>query len=99
MRELEILGERAEPALRKAASPEGTAEVRRRASELLDKLEAVASPDSLRMLRALEVLEEVHSREAKQVLEILSRRAPAARQTQEAKESLECAAKRTAAVP
>ena len=83
-RELELLGELAEPSLRKAIEGHPSAELRLRASRLLDKLEASAtSPDRLLAHRSVEVLESLAGGE------------PQARLTQEAKASLSRMSKRT----
>jgi RNA polymerase sigma factor (sigma-70 family) len=88
--ELEELGELAETALRKALAGNLSLEARRRAENLLHKVEAqILSPKRLLTLRALEVLEHIGTREATQVLQKLAKGAPEARLTQEAKTSLE----------
>ena len=67
------------------------------AADLAGKIErAATSPDELRALRAVEVLEHVGTPEARQVLEGLTQGAPEARLTQEAKASLERLARRPA---
>lgn len=71
--ELRELGELAESALRKVLAVRPTAEVRRRAEQLLETLgEAVRSPDLLRVLRVIEVLESIDNRESRLLLESLS---------------------------
>ncbi len=98
-RELEELGELAEPTLRQALSGKPSLEVRRRLEQLLAKREeTVWPPGQLRTLRAIEVLEHIGSVEAQQVLHALAKGAPA-RLTQEAKASLERLAKRGAVGP
>jgi HEAT repeat protein len=99
-RELEQLGELAEPALRKGLESRPPPEVRRRMVSLLEKLEGtVTSPDWLRALRAVEALEQMGTAEAGEVLQQLVRGAPEARLTQEARASLQRLARRTAAQP
>jgi WD40 repeat protein len=96
--ELARLGPLAEPALRQTLDRQTSAEVRTRVERLLKRLrEPVSSPDSLRALRAVEVLEQVGSAEARQLLEALSREAPEAWLKQEAKAALERLARRPAA--
>jgi WD40 repeat protein len=88
-KELEELGESTEPALRKLLAGKPSAEVRQRAEALLEKLDLARSPDRLRGVRALEVLEHVGTEEAKELLKNLAKGAPEARQTREAKASLD----------
>jgi WD40 repeat protein len=98
--ELEKLGHLARPALRKALEVAPPLEVRQRVERLLRKLEGpVTSPDLLRGLRAIETLEQIDTREARQLLAALAKGAPEARLTQEAKTSLERVVKRSATVP
>ena len=59
------------------------------AEQLLAKLDWAASPEKLRLLRALTVLETVATPEARQVLQTLAGGMPEARLTQEAKAGLE----------
>jgi WD40 repeat protein len=89
-RGLERLGQTAESALRKALAGQPPSEARRRANDLLHKLEGwpATSPDDLRTWRALEVLEHIGTPEARQVLQALAAGAPESRLTQEARESL-----------
>jgi WD40 repeat protein len=88
--ELEKLGELIEPELRKALEAKPALEVRRRLGQLLEKLEGpVTSPNALRGFRAIEVLENIADRDARQVLQRLARGTPEARLTQEARASLQ----------
>jgi hypothetical protein len=67
---------------------------------LLTKLEASgASGDSLRMLRAIEVLEHIGTAEARELLQKLVEGAPEARLTREAKAALQRLANRPATAP
>jgi WD40 repeat protein len=87
--ELEKIGEPAAPALRKVLEGTPTAELRVRVTQLLDKFAGkVASADDLRRERALEVLEQTGSAEAKALLEEIAKGAPEAVLTQEAKAAL-----------
>jgi WD40 repeat protein len=87
--DLEKLGERAEPALRKLLAGRPPLEVRRRAEQLLDRLERqVPSPERLRVLRAVEALEQIGTPEAQKLLEALARGAPEAGLTREAQACL-----------
>jgi HEAT repeat protein len=97
---LEELGEVAESALRKVLREPPSAEVRRQVERLLANLEVPVPPaEHLRLLRALTVLEQTGTPEAVAVLEKLSRGAPEARLTREARAALERLAKRPAREP
>jgi hypothetical protein len=99
---LQKLGEVAEPALRKALADSPSADVRRAADQLLARLEGARfnpPPEVLRTLRAVAVLEQIGTAAARQVLRVLAGGAPDARQTREAKASLERLAKQSAASP
>jgi hypothetical protein len=93
-KELSRLDRLAESALRTALSGQPFAELRQRIQQLLEQLEAVPSAEQLQALRAVEALELAGTPEANQVLQTLATGTPEARLTQEAKASLERAAKR-----
>jgi WD40 repeat protein len=97
MTELAALGERAGPALRAARKAARSIEERRRIAQLLGAQGAVASGQVLRSLRAVEVLEQVGSSEARQVLDALAAGMPSARLTREAKGALQRLGKRAVA--
>jgi RNA polymerase sigma factor (sigma-70 family) len=99
--ELEKLGTEAGPALRQALAQAPPLEVRRRAEGLLatPPSRLVASPETLRRLRAIQVLERIGSGEAMQVLATLARGAAAKRDTQEAQAAVQRLAERNAGVP
>jgi WD40 repeat protein len=86
---LEKYAEVATPRLERALWGQPSAEVRRRAGKLLAELERPRSPDILRRLRAVEVLEHIGTSEARHILESLATGEPTSRVTQEAKTSLE----------
>ena len=88
-RELEKIGERAGPALRQFASTTSSAEGRRRAEQILDRLNQ-PTHDSRRIaeIRSLELLERIGGNEAKQLLEDLSNGDPDAALTNDAKATL-----------
>lgn len=87
--ELAVFGEQAEPSLRKAFNDTTSAEVRRRAQNLLDKLKAAgAGSQSVRTARLLETLEQMDSPEARQLLKTLAKGDPKAWRTQEAQRAL-----------
>jgi len=88
MSELQKIGEPSASALREELKKKPTLEVRQRIEQLLAQMEPAASPESLRTLRAVQVLEEIGSPEAKRLLEKLESGIPEARLTQEAAASL-----------
>jgi hypothetical protein len=84
-RELEKLGEPVEAALRQALRSRPTLETRRRLEQLLEKLDAPVPPvETLRALRAVEVLVHFGSAEARRVVQELARGAAGAALTEEA---------------
>jgi hypothetical protein len=85
VRELEKHGEAVEGALRKVLAGRPSLEVRQRVKLLVEKW---TGANRLRKLRAVEVLENIASPEARQLLEKLAGGAADARLTQEAKEAL-----------
>jgi hypothetical protein len=88
-RELARLAEMAEPALRAALARKPVLEVRRRLERLLERIEQDApAGKQLRALRAVEVLEQVGTPEARGLLKRLAGGAGGARLTREAKASL-----------
>jgi hypothetical protein len=89
-RELEKLADLAVPDLRKALSKPGSVESRRRIEKLLARWAGrEPPPDSLRVLRALEVLEHIGSPEAQQLLQALAEGAAGVLLTREAHAALE----------
>jgi WD40 repeat protein len=96
-RELEQLGELAESALRQFVAGNPPPEARRRAEELLNRLDGpVTDYERLRMLRAIEVLEQIPGEESTRLLRKLADGWPGSRLTQESARSL---ARRRAAAP
>jgi RNA polymerase sigma factor (sigma-70 family) len=93
-KELAKLGEEARPALERTLKGQPSVEVQRRAEALLSKPPAVVSPDQVKSLRALEVLEQIGSADARQVLRTLAKGAPATLLTREAKACLDHLARR-----
>jgi WD40 repeat protein len=88
--ELEKVGEPAAPALRRVLDGTPSAELRVRATQLLDRFGGkVVSADVLRRERALEVLEHIGGAETRAVLEEIAKGAPEAALTQEAKAALQ----------
>ena len=90
-RELEKLGETALPGLHKALANQPSLEVRRRIEQILTRLPTI----DVRLLRAVEVLEHIGSREARHVLQALADGMPGVRLTEEAKASLKRVDKRS----
>src|SRR5262249_26780395 len=89
-KELAAVGELAAPALEQALAREPSPEARRRLQALVDKLQGpITQPELLRAVRAVAVLEDIATPEARQLLERLAAGAPEARLTQEAKAALE----------
>jgi WD40 repeat protein len=97
-KELAELGERVEPALRQELEGKPSAEVRRRIEALLAAPRGAPSGGTLQALRAIWVLEQIGTPEARQVLRTLAGGA-AARETREAAEALKRLARRRAAKP
>ncbi len=98
--ELRRLGERAEPALRKALAAKPSLEMARRLRALLEQVEIrTLSTEQLRALRAVEVLEHIGSGEARTVLRSLAAGALEDGLTREAKASLQRLAGRTVVEP
>jgi RNA polymerase sigma factor (sigma-70 family) len=88
-KELEDLGELAEPALRRAASDKTSLELRKRVDKLLASLLVKPlSAEQVRNVRAVEVLEHLATPEARQVLETLAIGADGALLTREARAAL-----------
>jgi RNA polymerase sigma factor (sigma-70 family) len=99
-REIARTGELVEPALRRALETAADKEVQRRLTDLLDRIPRPETrPEQLRDLRAVEVIEHLESAEARRLLEELTKGAPEARLTREAKAALERLARRPAAMP
>ncbi|HEV3261095.1 MAG TPA: WD40 repeat domain-containing protein [Gemmataceae bacterium] len=95
MQELQRYGELVEPALRSALAREPTLEARRRLSGLLDALGHRKWPlHDLRVLRSIEALEHIDRRDARQLLQALTKGTAEAWLTHEAKASLRRLARR-----
>ncbi len=94
-RELEKLQDLAEEKLAKALARKPSLEARKRMELLLEKSDLLKNPERLRALRAIEVLENIGTSEAKRTLQRLADGAPEAQQTREARASLERFGKRT----
>jgi hypothetical protein len=98
--ELEALGDLAEPALRQALKGKPALEVERRIQGLLGKLRGpVQRPDTRRAVRAVAVLEDIGTPEARQILTAVAAGAPGARLTKDAQTALERLAERRTPKP
>jgi RNA polymerase sigma-70 factor (ECF subfamily) len=85
---LEQQEQQAEPLLRQALAGKLSTEARRRVEAILARPRQARSADTLRSLRAIQVLEYIGSGETRDLLDVLSRGSSAAWETQEAKSSL-----------
>jgi RNA polymerase sigma factor (sigma-70 family) len=95
-KELVALDEQAAPALCAALQGAISEEQRRRIEQMLSALEIVRSPERLRHLRALEVLERIGTPDAERVIRSLATGLPEARVTRDAKATVERLAMRSA---
>jgi WD40 repeat protein len=91
--ELEQLGDSAAGALSAALADKPGLEVRLQVKRLLDRL-TVLTPEQLRLLRAVEVLEQIADPAARRLLQKLAEGAPGARLTEAARAALERQARR-----
>jgi RNA polymerase sigma factor (sigma-70 family) len=87
--ELEALGDKVRPALRKALEGKPPLEQRKRLEALLAAPRTIRQPDLLRQVRAIQVLEMIGSEEAQRVLRLVAGGAAEARLTEEARASLQ----------
>jgi RNA polymerase sigma factor (sigma-70 family) len=88
-RRLAELGEDAEPALRRALADKPSAEARQRLERILANPRAIPTPEALRSLRALQILEAIGDEPARRLLGTLAAGAPDARLTREARAAVE----------
>jgi RNA polymerase sigma factor (sigma-70 family) len=88
-RRLAEFGEEAEPTLRLALADKPSAEARRRLERILAGPRLVRSPDLLRSLRALQILEAIGDEPSRRVLGRLAEGAPASPSTREARAALD----------
>jgi hypothetical protein len=98
-KELMTLGELAAPSLRQALERGPSPEARRRIKVMLNKIHEPITQPAVRPLRAVAVLEDTATPEAKQLLEQLAGGAPDGRLTREAKAALERLARRSRTAP
>jgi hypothetical protein len=90
LKRLKELGPQAEPALRAALQAKPSLEQRRRIEELLASAPPPPTPNELRQLRALIVLERIATPEARRLLEEAAKGPPSARLTRQARACLVC---------
>jgi RNA polymerase sigma factor (sigma-70 family) len=96
--ELEKLGERAAPALKRALAGKPTLEAQQRVERLLEILKVRgSSPETLRVIRACAVLEAVNTPQTRKVLQVLAAGAADDLGTQEAQATLARLARRPVA--
>ena len=88
-RRLAEFGEDAEPTLRQALANKASAEARQRLERILAGPRPVRSPELLRSLRALQILEAIGDEPARRVLGRLAAGAPASPLTREARGAVE----------
>lgn len=88
-RELEDLGDKVRPALRRALEGKPALEQRKRLEALLAAPRTIRRPELLRQVRAIQVLEMIGSEEAGQVLRSMAKGAADSRLTEEARASLQ----------
>ena len=92
-KKLRALGAEAAPALRKTLAGNPSAEARKRVAALLKELPPLPvvtdDPETLRAIRAIQVLEEIRTAESQEVLETLAKGPSEARPTQEARAAVE----------
>lgn len=99
-KELETLAERAVPAVRKTLAGNPSLEAKRRLDTLLDRLEnASLSPETIRHVRAVEVLESIGNPEARRLLDKLATGPAEMRLTQEAQTAVNRLTKPAPAAP
>jgi RNA polymerase sigma factor (sigma-70 family) len=88
-KDLEKIGAQVEPLIEKALKGNISLEARRRLDQILNGLYDVPGPDTVRALRAIMVLERIGSSEAQRLLQVLVEGPAGARETEEAKASLQ----------
>jgi hypothetical protein len=89
-KELKELGKAVEPVLRKALAASPSAEVRKRLEELCAGVrDTKLTPEMLRQMRAIQVLERIGSTEAQEFLAVLAEGPPWARPAQDARAASE----------
>ncbi len=98
-KELEKAGDRIIAPVQKELQKQPPLEMRRRLEQILKTIPDNPGTETVRTIRAIMVLERIGSSEAQSVLESLARGAPGARETEEAKASLERLTTRASKMP
>jgi HEAT repeat protein len=93
-KELVNVGTQVIAPIQKALKGNVSVETRRRLEQVLITVSDIPDPNTVRMIRAIMVLERIGSPEARSVLETLARGAPRARATEEAEASIKRLSKR-----
>jgi RNA polymerase sigma factor (sigma-70 family) len=88
-KELEKVGDQVQVPIQKALQGNPSLETRRRLEQVLKSLPDIPGPETIRTIRAIMALERIVTSEARGVLEALAGGAPGARETEEARESVE----------
>jgi len=88
-RRLAEIGDEAEPTLRRALANKPSAETRRRLERILNGPHVIPSPELLRSLRALQILEAIGDEPARRALEKLAEGATASRLTRETQAAMD----------
>jgi hypothetical protein len=97
--ELVKVGDQVQPPIQKALQGTPSLETRRRLEQILKNLADIPGPETIRTIRAIMALERIATPEARGVLEALAGGAPGARETEEARASLERLKGKTYQIP
>ena len=92
--ELVKVGDQVQAPIQNALQGKPSLETRRRLEQVLKSLPDIPGPETIRTIRAIMALERIGTPEARDVLEALARGAPGARETEEARGSVERLARR-----
>ena len=98
-KELEKVGDQVQVPIQKALNGNPSLETRRRLEQVLKSLPDIPGPETIRTIRAIMALERIGTTDARGVLEALAGGAPGARETEEAKESLQRLTQRAGKMP
>ncbi len=98
-KELEKVRDQVQVPIQKALQGNPSLETRRRLEQVWKSLPDIPGPETIRTIRAIMALERIGTPEARGVLEALAGGAPGARETEEAKESLQRLTQRAGKMP